>query len=156
MYSGIDGLIVENMNDTPYVKSKMLGPEVIAAMTATSSAVRSILPQEKPVGIQILAGANCEALAVAKGNTIDILSNARSSSLTNILSNMHDFKNTKFLLIQCFKYLTSLVASVHTSRKLRIFSCCRRRFNARCFCRSITSVQVIAFVPTFLLPCYYS
>ena len=56
------------MNDTPYVKSKMLGPEIVAAMTATSSAVRSIFPQEKPVGIQILAGANFEALAVAKGN----------------------------------------------------------------------------------------
>ena len=53
-----DGLIVENMNDTPYVKSKMLGPEIVAAMTATSSAVRAIFPQEKPVGIQILAGAN--------------------------------------------------------------------------------------------------
>ena len=55
------------MNDTPYVKSKMLGPEIVAAMTATSLAVRSIFPQDKPVGIQILAGANCEALAVAKG-----------------------------------------------------------------------------------------
>ena len=69
LHLGIDGLIVENMNDTPYVKSKMLGPEIIAAMTATSSVVRSIFPQEKPVGIQILAGANCEALAVAKGTT---------------------------------------------------------------------------------------
>ena len=65
---GIDGLIVENMNDTPYVKSSMLGPEVIATMTAVSSAVRSIFPQQKPVGIQVLAGGNCEALAVAKGN----------------------------------------------------------------------------------------
>ena len=55
------------MNDTPYVKSNLLGPEIIAAMTSTSAAVRSIFPQEKPVGIQILAGANCEALAVAKG-----------------------------------------------------------------------------------------
>ena len=56
------------MNDTPYVKSSMLGPEVIATMTAVSSAVRSIFPQQKPVGIQILAGGNCEALAVAKGS----------------------------------------------------------------------------------------
>ena len=64
---GIDGLIVENMNDTPYVKSNMLGPEIVAAMTSASVAVRSIFPQDKPVGIQVLAGANCEALAVAKG-----------------------------------------------------------------------------------------
>ena len=48
----------------------MLGPEVIATMTAVSSAVRSIFPREKPVGIQILAGANCAALAVAKGKLI--------------------------------------------------------------------------------------
>ena len=58
------------MNDTPYLKSHMLGPEVIATMTAVSSAVRSIFPREKPVGIQILAGANCAALAVAKGKLI--------------------------------------------------------------------------------------
>ena len=60
-------MIVENMNDTPYLKSKMLGPEVTATMTAVSSVVRSIFPKEKPIGIQILAGCNCEALAVAKG-----------------------------------------------------------------------------------------
>ena len=71
--SGIDGLIVENMNDTPYLKSKMLGSEVTATMTAVSSAVRSIFPREKPIGIQILAGGNCEALAVAKGKIISLL-----------------------------------------------------------------------------------
>ena len=32
------------MNDTPYVKSAMLGPEVIATMTAVSSAVSSAEP----------------------------------------------------------------------------------------------------------------
>ena len=60
-------MIVENMNDTPYLKSKMLGSEVTATMTAVSSVVRSIFPHDKPIGIQILAGGNCEALAVAKG-----------------------------------------------------------------------------------------
>ena len=58
------------MNDTPYLKSKMLGSEVTATMTAVSSVVRSIFPRDKPIGIQILAGANCEALAVAKGKNI--------------------------------------------------------------------------------------
>ena len=56
------------MNDAPYLQNKMLGPEVTATMTAISSAVRSIFPREKPIGVQILAGGNCEALAVAKGN----------------------------------------------------------------------------------------
>lgn len=72
-FEGIDGLIVENMNDAPYLKTHMLGPEVIATMTAVSSAVRSIFPREKPVGIQILAGANCEALAVAKASQLQFI-----------------------------------------------------------------------------------
>ena len=61
------------MNDAPYVKSERLGPEITAAMTAVSSVVRSIFPEEKPVGIQILAGGNCEALAVAKGKFLFIV-----------------------------------------------------------------------------------
>ena len=60
------------MNDTPYLKSKMFGSEVTATMTAVSSVVRSIFPREKPIGIQILAGGNCEALAVAKGKNISL------------------------------------------------------------------------------------
>jgi hypothetical protein len=60
--AGFDALIVENMHDVPYLKGGV-GPEVVAAMTAVGVAVRAAVPL--PLGVQILAGANREALAVA-------------------------------------------------------------------------------------------
>ena len=58
------------MHDTPYLKADMVGPEITATMATVGSAVRSIFPSSKPVGIQILAGANLEAMAVAKGEVM--------------------------------------------------------------------------------------
>jgi uncharacterized protein len=60
--AGFDALIVENMHDRPYMNGGV-GPEVVAAMTAVGVAVRAAVPL--PLGVQILAGANREALAVA-------------------------------------------------------------------------------------------
>jgi len=60
---GIDAVMVENMHDRPYRKGGV-GPEITAAMTAVALAVREAAP-DIPCGIQILAAANREALAVA-------------------------------------------------------------------------------------------
>jgi membrane complex biogenesis BtpA family protein len=60
--AGFSGLLVENMHDRPYQKGAV-GPEIVAAMTAAARAVRAAV--ELPLGIQVLAGANREALAVA-------------------------------------------------------------------------------------------
>lgn len=65
-HDGVDGLIVENMHDAPYVKSSGIGPEVVACMTAVCQRVRRVFPEHKPIGVQVLAGANQQALAVAK------------------------------------------------------------------------------------------
>lgn len=62
--AGFDALILENMHDVPYL-NRRVGPEIVAAMTAVARAVRAAVPAALPVGIQILAGANREALAVA-------------------------------------------------------------------------------------------
>jgi|GEM_PF-7116617 len=59
---GVDGVIIENMHDVPYLKGEV-GPEIVAAMTAIGIEVKSEC--QLPVGIQILAGANIEAMAVA-------------------------------------------------------------------------------------------
>ncbi|XP_062845544.1 uncharacterized protein F13E9.13, mitochondrial isoform X2 [Trichomycterus rosablanca] len=61
-HHGVDGLLIENMHDVPYVCTA--GPEVGAVMTAVCSAVRKLHPSV-PVGVQILAAANQTALAVA-------------------------------------------------------------------------------------------
>ncbi len=60
--AGFDAVLVENMHDLPYLR-RTVGPEIVAAMTAIVGAVREAVAC--PVGIQILAGANREALAVA-------------------------------------------------------------------------------------------
>ncbi|MCF7798223.1 MAG: BtpA/SgcQ family protein [Lentisphaeria bacterium] len=59
---GVHAVMLENMHDVPYL-NRIVGPEIIAAMTAVASAVRKAV--KVPLGIQILAGANQAALAVA-------------------------------------------------------------------------------------------
>ncbi|MCL4165880.1 UNVERIFIED_CONTAM: hypothetical protein GTU68_016012 [Idotea baltica] len=51
------------MGDRPYLRREV-GPEVVASMTAACLAVRTAAP-ELPLGVQVLAGANHEAVAVA-------------------------------------------------------------------------------------------
>ncbi|MBV9926011.1 MAG: BtpA/SgcQ family protein [Acidobacteria bacterium] len=65
---GVDGLMVENMHDVPYLRGAV-GPEVVAAMAVLARAVKS--EAGLPVGVQILAGANVEALAVAHAAGLD-------------------------------------------------------------------------------------
>lgn len=60
----IDGLLIENMHDLPYVKEQDLGPEIISCMTRICSEVKKIA-SDIPCGVQILAGNNKAAIAVA-------------------------------------------------------------------------------------------
>lgn len=68
--SGVDGIAIENMHDVPYLRGGV-GPEIVAAMTLVGAAVKA--ESGLPVGIQILAGANCEALAVAHSAGLDFI-----------------------------------------------------------------------------------
>lgn len=61
--AGFDALLLENMHDVPYLK-KNVGPEIVASMASIAFAVREEV--DCPIGVQILAGANREALAVAQ------------------------------------------------------------------------------------------
>ena len=65
---GVDGLMVENMHDVPYLRGSV-GPEVVAALAVIARAVKS--EAGLPVGVQILAGANVESLAVAHAAGLD-------------------------------------------------------------------------------------
>lgn len=60
--AGFHAVLIENMHDLPYLCGGV-GPEIVAAMTAVAIAVRGVT--SLPLGVQILAAANCEALAVA-------------------------------------------------------------------------------------------
>ena len=68
--SGVHGLAIENMHDVPYLRGAV-GPEITAAMTVLALAVKGA--SGLPCGIQILAGANHEALAVAHAAGLDFV-----------------------------------------------------------------------------------
>ncbi len=60
--AGFSAVLIENMHDTPYL-AREVGPEITAAMAVAAQAVRAEFPGM--IGLQILAGANEAALAVA-------------------------------------------------------------------------------------------
>jgi len=68
--AGVHGLMVENMHDTPYVRGRV-GPEIVAALAVITRAVKQA--SGLPCGIQILAGANVEAMAVAHASGLDFI-----------------------------------------------------------------------------------
>ena len=67
---GIHALMVENMHDVPYVQRP--GPEIATAMAVVAREVKKAQPQ-LPLGLQILAGANHEALAAALAAGADFI-----------------------------------------------------------------------------------
>ena len=67
---GVDAVMIENMHDRPYL-NRNVGPEVVAAMTSFAVEIRKAF--QIPLGIQILAGANKEALAVALAAGFDFI-----------------------------------------------------------------------------------
>ena len=67
---GVHAIGIENMHDVPYLRGSV-GPEITAAMTIIARAVKA--ESGLPCGIQILAGANHEALAVAHAASLDFV-----------------------------------------------------------------------------------
>lgn len=67
---GVDAVIIENMHDVPYLKGSV-GPEIVAAMAVIGQALKAEI--NLPVGVQILAGANLEAMAVAHAASLDFV-----------------------------------------------------------------------------------
>jgi membrane complex biogenesis BtpA family protein len=68
--AGFTALAIENTHDRPYLKGGA-GPEITAAMTVIAREVKR--ETALPVGIQVLAGANREALAVAHASGADFV-----------------------------------------------------------------------------------
>jgi len=68
--AGVDALLLENMHDRPYLRGAV-GPEIVSVMTAAACAVRRSV--SLPCGVQVLAAANEEALAVALGAGLDFI-----------------------------------------------------------------------------------
>jgi membrane complex biogenesis BtpA family protein len=61
---GMDGIIIENHGDIPFLKPNEIGPEIIAAMSAITA--RIVDTAGIPTGVNLLANAAVGALAIAK------------------------------------------------------------------------------------------
>ncbi len=68
---GVDAVMIENMHDRPYLKGAAVGHEITAAMAVLGREVRRAC--KLPVGLQILAGANQQALAAALAGGLDFI-----------------------------------------------------------------------------------
>ncbi len=68
--NGIDAIAIENMHDVPYLKNNA-GPEITSLMSIIAYEIKN--QTKLPVGIQILAGANKEALAAAHSACVDFI-----------------------------------------------------------------------------------
>lgn len=61
---GIDGLIVENEGDIPFLKPDQVGHETVAVMSVITAAVVDAV--DVPVGVLCLANATLQSIAIAK------------------------------------------------------------------------------------------
>jgi uncharacterized protein len=69
--NGLHGIIIENMHDVPYL-NRSVGPEITTVMTVVALELRKLYPNWT-IGIQVLAGANREALAIAHACSLDFI-----------------------------------------------------------------------------------
>lgn len=69
--AGVDAIMLENMHDIPYL-NRQVGSEIVASMSVICNEVKKEV-KNLPCGVQILAGANKEALAVAKAAGLDFI-----------------------------------------------------------------------------------
>lgn len=67
---GFDAILIENMHDRPYL-NRNVGPEIVATLTRICSEIKNVI--KIPAGLQILAGANKDALAVANACDFDFV-----------------------------------------------------------------------------------
>ena len=68
--NNVDVITIENMHDIPYLK-RAAGPEITSMMSIIGYEIKNIT--NLPCGIQILAGANREALAAAHSAGLDFI-----------------------------------------------------------------------------------
>jgi len=68
--AGVHGLMLENMHDTPYLRGQV-GPEIVASLAIIARAVKDA--SSLACGVQVLAGANLDAMAVAHAAGLDFI-----------------------------------------------------------------------------------
>ncbi|MEO1261141.1 MAG: BtpA/SgcQ family protein [Bacteroidota bacterium] len=68
--AGVNGLLIENMHDVPYLKNEV-GPEISSLMTIIGYEIKN--KTQLPCGVQVLSSANEAALAIAHSAGLDFI-----------------------------------------------------------------------------------
>ncbi len=68
--AGVGSIMIENMHDLPYL-NRNVGPEAVSAMSVIAYELKREF--NLPMGVQTLAGANKEALAIAKAAGLEFI-----------------------------------------------------------------------------------
>jgi len=68
--TGMNGIIIENTSDVPYLKGKIY-PETISLLSIICHEIRKRF--DGYLGLQVLAGANMEALSIAHNSGLDFI-----------------------------------------------------------------------------------
>ncbi|KAL3275148.1 hypothetical protein HHI36_019917 [Cryptolaemus montrouzieri] len=69
----VDGILIENMHDIPYIRPTDFQPETVACLSRVCAEIKRNVLNNYPCGLQILAGGNKEALAVAKACSLNFI-----------------------------------------------------------------------------------
>lgn len=69
---GVDGLLVENTHDAPFVVEAEIGHEVVAYLTRVAAAIKRHAGRV-PVGVRVIEGSGHVAIAVAHGAGCDFV-----------------------------------------------------------------------------------
>ncbi|XP_022258207.1 uncharacterized protein F13E9.13, mitochondrial-like isoform X2 [Limulus polyphemus] len=111
------------MHDVPYVTAKNCGPEVTAVMTRVCSEVRQTVPL-LPCGVQVLAGNNESALAVALSSADEGIMEACAGPLLRYrraIGAEHIFVFTDIKKKHCAHAITADVDVVGTAKAAEYF-----------------------------------
>lgn len=125
---GIDALLVENTHDVPYEKGRV-EPETIAAMTVVANSLK--YETMLPLGIQILAGANLEALAVAHACDLDFI---------RVEGYVYAHVGDEGIHESCAAALYRKRASLH-AEKIKIFADIKKKHSSHAITDDITLAQ---------------
>jgi uncharacterized protein len=63
---GVDGLMIENAGDIPFVRSEYMGPETAACIAIIGERIRKDTKTKLPMGVNIVANAAVQSIAATK------------------------------------------------------------------------------------------
>lgn len=115
---GMEGLIVENFGDTPFLPGRV-GPETCAAMTLATAAVRDVVGSQVPIGVNVLRNDARTALGVAAITGADFIRiNVHTGSMFTDQGLLHGEAHETLRARRAMEARVCICADVHVKHAL--------------------------------------